>query len=149
MIDGLVVGYRLLKMRCTSRPTAASALKTVGSAGPCGVALVTDADCLIFGATAENVEPGAVEWRATAERAARAGRCGRLTDVVRAVTPTAGLAEEGAAEAVEDAAAEAVEDVSAGPDGECSVSAEAGVESAIATAVPTPSAAASTPTRPT
>jgi hypothetical protein len=129
-------------MRCTSRPTAASAPKTVGSAGPCGAALGTDADCLIFGAAAEIVESETVEWRATAERAARVGRCGRLTDVARAVTPAAEPAEDviadGAAGDTADGAAE-----------DCSVSAEAGVESAIATAVPTPSAAASAPTRPT
>lgn len=132
----MVVGYRLSKMRCTSRPTAASALKTVGSAGVCGAALVTGVDCRIFGAAAEIVESATVKRRVRAERAARAGRCALLTDVVRAVVP----------------AAEAVEDGADGPDGDCdgdcSVSAEAGVESAIATAVPTPSAAASTPTRP-
>ena len=88
------------------------------------------------------MEPETVEWRATAERAARAGRCGRLTDVVRAAVPSA----EAAGDVIADGAAE---DVAAGPDGDCSVSAEAGVESAIATAVPTPSAAASAPTRPT
>lgn len=141
MMDGLVVGYRLSKMRCTSRPTAASALKKAGTAGACGAALVTAADCRIFGTAAEIVESATVKRRVRAERAARAGRCALLTDVVRAVVP--------AAEAVEDGAEGPDGDCDGDRDGDCSASAEAGVESAIATAVPTPSAAASTPTRPT
>ena len=110
-------------MRCTSRPRAASALKTVGAAGPGGTVDFTAADWRAAGAV-----PIFAGRRTAAERTARAGRSAaragrsavRLTDYV----PAAGSAD-------------------------CSVSADAAPASEMATAVPTPRAAASTPTRPT